>query len=55
MKTPKFVSIPFEEWEEYQKMKSQSEEEFKLEVGKDYVAKKNEESIVIDRKGGVIT
>lgn len=51
---PTYVSIPFEEWEEYQKMKIENKETvkpFELEVGKDYVAKQNKESIIIDRKG----
>src|SRR5699024_9151008 len=49
---PTMVVVSVEDWEEYQELKKNREtKEFKLEVGGDYIAKNNEEEIVIDRKG----
>lgn len=52
---PTMVVVPIEDWEEYQELKKKKEteetRELELEIGKDYVSKKNEEEIIIDRKG----
>src|SRR5690625_3348556 len=49
---PTMVVVSVEDWEEYQELKKNREtKEFKLEVGGDYIAKNNEEGVIIDRKG----